>query len=158
VLSFTLEVVWSHLIGTVIGVTTYAFALMLFAILLGIGAGSLLVPVLLRRRAPAAVLAWAMLVLAIGVGAALRGWDRFGHVMARTPALAANGHFWGREAVRLVFCLALMFPAAIAMGVSLPALAASARGDGPNHGQWVGRVFASNTLGTITGSLFTGFV
>jgi spermidine synthase len=157
-LSFTLEVVWSHLIGTVIGVTTYAFALMLFAILLGIGAGSLFVPRLLKKRAPAAVFAWAMLLLALGVGASLRGWDRFGDVVARTPALAAAGHFWAREAVRLGFCLALLFPAALAMGASLPALAASARAEGPEHGRWVGRVFASNTLGTITGSLFTGFV
>ena len=156
--AFTLEVVWSHLIGTVIGVTTYAFALMLFAILLGIGAGSLLVPRLLRGRAPAAVFAWAMLLLATGVGVSLRGWDRFGDVVAATPGLAAAGHFWGRELVRLGFCLALLFPAALAMGISLPALAASARGDGPDHGQWVGRVFASNTLGTITGSLLTGFV
>lgn len=157
-LSFTLEVVWSHLIGTVIGVTTYAFALMLFAILLGIGAGSLLVPRLLRRRAPAAVFAWAMLVIAASVGASLRGWDGFGWIVAHTGSLAAPGTFVRRELVRLAFCMALLFPAALAMGVSLPALAASARGAGENHGQWVGRVFASNTLGTITGSLLTGFV
>jgi len=157
-LSFALEVVWSHLIGTVIGVTAYAFALMLFSILLGIGAGSLLVPRLVRRRAPAAVFAGAMLLLALSVALSLRGWDRFGDVVHRTYGLAKEGHFWGREAVRLGFCLALLFPAALAMGVSLPALAASARGGGPNHGRWVGRVFASNTLGTITGSLLTGFL
>jgi spermidine synthase len=158
-LSFALEVVWSHLIGTVIGVTAYAFALMLFAILLGIGAGSLLVPRLVRGRAPAAVFAGAMLLLALSVALSLRGWDRFGDtIIYRTYGLAKEGRFWGREAVRLGFCLALLFPAALAMGISLPALAASARGEGPNHGRWVGRVFASNTLGTITGSLLCGFV
>jgi spermidine synthase len=156
VLSFGLEVVWSHLIGTVIGVTAYAFALMLFAILLGIGAGSALVPRLSRGRAPAQLFALSMLLLAAAVTGSLFGWDRFGWVIARFRALAAGGHFWGREAVRLGFCLALLFPPALAMGISLPALAASARAE--EHGRWVGRVFASNTLGTITGSLFTGFV
>lgn len=157
-LSFTLEVVWSHLIGTVIGVTAYAFALMLFAILLGIGAGSFLVPRLTRGRAPAAVFAWAMLFLAAGVALSLRAWDGFGWVVGHTASLSAPGRFWGRELTRLGFSMVLLFPAALAMGVSLPALCASARGEGPNHGQWVGRVFASNTLGTITGSLLTGFL
>lgn len=159
-LTFTLEVVWAHLIGTVIGVTSYAFTLMLFAILLGIGAGSLLVPRLTRARAPAAVFAWAMLALAAGVALSLRAWDGFGWVVSETPSLAAPGRFWSRELVRLGFSMVLLFPAALAMGVSLPALAASARGDGrgPDHGRWVGRVFASNTLGTITGSLVTGFL
>ena len=157
-LAFVLEVVWSHLIGTVIGVTAYAFALMLFAILLGIGAGSLVVPRLMRRRPPAAVFAWAMLLLALGVAVSLRGWDQFATVVGWTRSLNASGTFWRREAVRLGFCLALLFPPALAMGISLPALAASARGEGPNHGRWVGRVFASNTLGTITGSLLCGFV
>jgi spermidine synthase len=157
-LSFVLEVVWSHLIGTVIGVTAYAFALMLFAILLGIGAGSFLVPRLTRGRPPAAVFAWSMLLLALGVAASLRGWDQFATVVRWSYRLAAPGTFWAREGVRLAFCLALLFPPALAMGMALPALAASARGQGPDHGQWVGRVFASNTLGTITGSLLGGFV
>ncbi|MFT3774268.1 MAG: fused MFS/spermidine synthase [Minicystis sp.] len=157
-LSFVLEVVWSHLIGTVIGVTAYAFALMLFAILLGIGAGSFIVPRLTRRRAPAAVFAGAMLLLAVGVALSLRGWDQFANVVAWTKSLSVPGRFWGREGVRLAFCLVLLFPPALAMGISLPALAASVRAEGPNQGQWVGRVFASNTLGTITGSLLCGFV
>jgi spermidine synthase len=157
-LAFVLEVVWAHLIGTVIGVTSYAFALMLFAILLGIGAGSLIVPRLARRAPPATVFAGAMLVLSLGVAVSLRGWDGFGRVVTLTHLLAAPGCFWPRELVRLLFCLALLLPASLAMGVSLPSLAASARGDGPDHGQWVGRVFAANTLGTITGSLLCGFV
>jgi len=43
-----------------------------------------------RHSAPAAVFAWAMLIIAIAVGASLRGWDRFGDVVARTPSLAAG--------------------------------------------------------------------
>lgn len=155
-LTFSLEVVWSHLIGTVIGVTSYAFALMLSSILLGIGAGSLLLPRVAKGRPPALMFAWSMLLLAFGVAASLRGWDSFGVIVEKTPSLAAAGRFWPREAVRLGFCLVLLFPPALAMGLSLPSLAASARAG--NLGRWVGRVFAANTLGTIAGSLFCGFV
>ncbi|MFO0760627.1 MAG: fused MFS/spermidine synthase [Byssovorax sp.] len=52
----------------------------------------------------------------------------------------------------------MVLPAAIGMGVALPALTAAARSPGAAGSAWVGRVFASNTLGTITGSLFCGFV
>jgi spermidine synthase len=160
VLSFALEVVWSHLIGTVIGVTTYAFALMLFAILVGIGLGSALLPWLARvtRRPPAAIFAGALVVLALGVAISLRAWDRFGLVVAATPSLGGDGRFWGRELVRLAFCLALLLPASLAMGVALPALAAAGPSQKGSDASWVGRVFAANTLGTISGSLFTGFV
>jgi spermidine synthase len=159
-LAFVLEVVWFHLIGTVIGVTTYAFALMLFAILLGIGMGSLLLPLVLRasKRPPASIFVWSMLLAALGVALSLGGWDEFSTVIERTPELKASGHFWGREKMRLGFCLALLLPTTLALGMSLPALAASARAPGVRHGAWVGRVFAANTLGTITGSLATGFV
>ncbi|UQA59554.1 fused MFS/spermidine synthase [Polyangium aurulentum] len=159
-LAFVLEVVWFHLIGTVIGVTTYAFALMLFAILLGIGLGSLILPLVARvsRRPPAAIFVWSMLLAGLGVALSLRGWDEFSTVIERTPELRASGHFFERERLRLGFCLALLLPTTLALGMSLPALAASSRAPGPRHGAWVGRVFASNTLGTITGSLATGFV
>ncbi|WP_050430077.1 fused MFS/spermidine synthase [Chondromyces crocatus] len=160
-IAFVLEVVWFHLIGTVIGVTTYAFALMLFSILLGIGLGSLLLPVVLRvtRRPPAAIFTWAMLFAALGVAVSLRGWDEFVWVVEKTPELRQAGHFWGRELVRLSFCLALLLPTTLALGMALPALAAAAsRIAGEHPGAWVGRLFAANTLGTITGSLSCGFV
>lgn len=160
-LAFVLEVVWFHLIGTVIGVTTYAFALMLFAILLGIGLGSLLLPAVLRlsRRPPAAIFAWAMLLAALGVAASLRGWDEFATLVERTPELRPAGHFFGRELARLCFCLTLLLPTTLALGMSLPALAAAAAaGAGAQPGMWVGRLFAANTLGTITGSLSCGFL
>ena len=160
-IAFVLEVVWFHLIGTVIGVTTYAFALMLFSILLGIGIGSLLLPPILRRtgRAPLTIFVWAMLFVALSVAASLRGWDGFSSVVDATPTLRASGHFWAREAVRLGYCLVMLLPTTLALGMSLPALAASVRSHSEDgrHGAWVGRLFASNTLGTIAGSIGCGF-
>ncbi len=158
-LAFILEVVWFHLIGTVIGVTTYAFALMLFAILLGIGLGSLILPAVARktRLSSASIFVWAMLLAAFGVALSLNGWDMFSIVIDKTYKLKEAGQFFAREGVRLGFCLALLLPTTLALGMSLPALAAGTKGQGAQHGAWVGRLFAANTLGTIVGSIVCGF-
>lgn len=159
-LAFVLEVVWFHLIGTVIGVTTYAFALMLFSILLGIGLGSLLLPVIARitRLSSASLFVCAMLLAAFGVAISLNGWDEFSIVIEKTYKLREPGNFFPREAVRLGFCLVLLLPTTLALGMSLPALAAGTRERDGRHGAWVGRLFAANTLGTIVGSTVCGFI
>jgi spermidine synthase len=159
-LAFVLEVVWFHLIGTVIGVTTYAFALMLFAILLGIGLGSLILPIVARktRLSSASIFVWAMMLAALGVALSLNGWDDFSLFIDKTYKLREPGHFFAREGVRLAYCLVLLLPTTLALGMSLPALAAGTREQDGRHGAWVGRLFASNTLGTIVGSLVCGFV
>jgi spermidine synthase len=159
--AFSLEVVWFHLIGTVIGVTTYAFAIMLFSILLGIGLGSLLLPKVQgwSKLTSAQMFVACMVVSALAVGCGLRGWDKFSTVIAWTWGLQQGGHFWGRELVRLGFCLVLLLPTTLALGMSLPSLAASVRALGSAEaGAWVGKVFAFNTLGTIVGSLGCGFL
>lgn len=158
-IAFVLEVVWFHLIGTVIGVTTYAFALMLFAILLGIGLGSLILPVVARktRLSSASIFVWAMLLAAFGVAFSLNGWDEFSVIIDKTYVLKGKGYFFEREGVRLFFCLLLLLPTTLALGMSLPALAAGTRERDGRHGAWVGRLFAANTLGTIVGSIVCGF-
>ncbi|MBL8739502.1 MAG: fused MFS/spermidine synthase, partial [Myxococcales bacterium] len=159
-ISFSLQVVWFHLIGSVIGVTVYAFSLMLFAILLGIGAGSLLVPWLRKRLGVStyALFTGALFMMALGVAGSLFLWDRFIHIIDMLPRLRGNyGAFFARELVRLGYCLLLLGPTTLAMGVSLPALAASVKSGDEPEARRVGRVFAANTLGTILGSIGTGF-
>lgn len=163
-LSFTLEVVWSHLIGTTIGVTTYAFVIMLTAVLLGIGVGSLLLPAVRRRlQVPSVTLfACSEMLMAAGLVASLFLWDRFPDVVAWTLDLWSQWSFAAREVVRFLFALSLLFPATLAMGLALPSLTAAVRHTGPEDtepaGPWVGTVFGANTLGAIVGALTCGFV
>lgn len=161
VVAFGLEVVWFHLLGTVIGVTTYAFSIMLTAILLGIGLGSLWTRRLLRGRPGAEVYASAQLGMALALAVSLWLWDRFPDVVAWSLELRKSWSFAGREAVRFAYALLLVFPASLAMGVALPALAAAGRGEsasGGGAGRWVGALFGVNTLGTIAGALACGFL
>jgi spermidine synthase len=159
-LSFSLEVTWSHLARTVIGVTTYAFTLMLTVILLGIGLGSLALAVRARRRW-SALRAFVLAQLGLGLALALSLylWDRFPEFVAASLRRRYEWSFAAREILRSVFVLPLLLPAGIALGVSLPALTASLpHGKSGGPGAWVGRVFGFNTLGAIAGSLVTGFV
>jgi spermidine synthase len=88
VLSFSLQVVWFHLIGCVIGVTVYAFSIMLSVILLGIGAGSLFLPRLRGRlRASSAVVfGGSAIVMGVGVALSLLLW-----IASRTWSTPSRG-------------------------------------------------------------------
>jgi spermidine synthase len=159
-LSFSLEVTWSHLARTVIGVTTYAFTLMLTVILLGIGLGSLALALRHGRGGSALrTFVLAQAALAAAVAASLFAWDRFPDFVAVSLRHRYEWPFAGREALRFLFAVPLLLPAGIALGVSLPALTASLSSSARRSaGAWVGCVFAFNTLGAICGALLTGFV
>jgi spermidine synthase len=159
--AFTLEVVWTHVIGTVIGVTVHAFAIMLAAILLGIGLGSAAFPALRRRLRlrPSGIFILAQACLAGWLAASLPLWDRFPQAVNACLALKAHWAFAEREVVRLAWALALLVPGTFCLGLGLPALTASARAarDTAAAGRLVGRVFSANTLGAIVGALVCGF-
>ena len=162
VLAFVLEVTWTHLIRTTIGVTTYAFTSMLGAILLGLGLGSLAVAPLLRRSRPILVFAGAQLLLAATLVVSLYLWDRFPLVVAWTLRIQYQWSFAEREMVRFAWCLALLLPPSCALGISLPALTAAVRMERPEArgaaAPWVGLMLGANTLGAIVGALVGGFV
>ncbi|HYG75402.1 MAG TPA: fused MFS/spermidine synthase [Planctomycetota bacterium] len=158
---FALEVVWFHLIGTVIGVTTYAFAIMLAAILLGIGLGSLALPLIRRLTGLSSLqlFCWAQVTMAAGVAISLFFWDRFPDVISLSLRWSPEWSFFAREVVRFAFILLLLLPTTVGMGVALPAVAAAAKRDSEKRsGELVGRIFAANTVGTISGSLTCGFL
>jgi spermidine synthase len=156
-IAFSLEVVWTHLIGTAIGVTTFAFAVMLSAILIGIGVGSSFAPALRRGLGLSPQRAFLASTAAMGllVAVTLPLWDRFPTVINVSLAFGANWGFAARELVRLAFCMVVMLPVTVCLGLALPSLAAAA--SHVDAGRVVGMTFAANTLGAIGGSLFTGF-
>lgn len=156
---FCLEVTWTHLIGTAIGVTVYAFALMLAAILAGIAAGSVLLPVLRRAaRVPDAAL-FALLQGAFGLSLLLLLplWDRFPDVIRVALALRPDWGFGAREALRFAWVALLVAPPAFACGASLPALISATRLP-HSAGETGGALLGANTLGALAGSLITSHV
>ena len=156
-IAFTYEVVWTHLLGVVVGTSAYAFGDMLFAFLLGIGAGSLWL-----ARHPAAPakqrtrLARCQLGVGIAVVLTIPLWDQLPYLFKLTGYLLPG--FYLREAVRIAASLAVMAIPTFLMGVSFPLLIECLRGGQQRLGHRIGAAYSLNTLGAIVGSALTGFL
>ncbi len=213
------EVTWTHALSFLIGNTVYAFGLMLFTFLSGLGLGARLVTRHLRRESLwPHWLALSQVLLGLTVFLTLPFWIRVPAlfklgvngaydydlgmiavlVMARVTAVSwrnrrrANQRArpWFREyeayTASLLFCVlavgilpffrrydttyfvagellrffcvfALLIAPALLLGLSFPLLLNLYTRDTKLPGERVGAIYAANTLGTVLGSLVTGF-
>jgi spermidine synthase len=159
--SLSLEIIWFRILVFFLRPTTYAFASMLAAVLLGIAAGSLMATPLLRRRANW-VFALGVLEVFVAIASvlSLRGivvaydvldwlWDPrwlpapFDYVM---PLLGA--------AASAIVPTTLLLGAAFPIGLMLW----SETGEDEGLGRRIGTLYAGNVAGAILGSLAAGFV
>ena len=150
------EVAWTRALVLLIGPTTYAFAFILGAVILGLAAGSALGARLVDRlRRPARALA------AVEAGAALAALA-VAHIIGGLPLPVARlvrvqaDHMGSLMGVELLGVFALLFipcalsGAAFPLAVRLVAAEATATA--------VGRVYAWNTAGAVAGTLLAGLV
>jgi spermidine synthase len=152
-LVFAAEVVFVHMLALVIGTSVYAFGLMLAIFLVCLGLGASIGPRIFGRTPWSAPLAAATAGLALV--ATVPVWDALPGFF---DAMAPHAPTWalrelGRGAVAFI---ALVVPAT-AMGALFPIVLRSvaSRAD---VGAAVGKLTAINTLGSIAGSLVSGFV
>ncbi len=153
VTSFTYEVVWTRLLGHILGGSSYAFATMLATFLAGIAlgaAGAARVATTAARAVRGFVLA--ELAIAAGAFAAFRAMDQL-------PALAIRLGA-GRDPTQLgnaALAAIVMFPATLAIGATYPfAVRALARGHAAAAAVSA-QAYAWNTAGAIVGALGAGF-
>lgn len=164
--SLALEVVWFRVLATIIlRPTTYAFTIMLAAVLAGIGLGSYLSGIILRRSRNWAL--W-LAIAEIGTGVlalmSFRGMAWSLDVMRWANAVIAR-YLPDHLAPLLVGTFVSIFPAALMMGIALPIALASftaarrPHASAPGHeGRRLGNIYALNVAGSIAGSLAGGFV
>jgi spermidine synthase len=150
------EVVWTRLLGLMLGATVYAFSIILAVFLVGLGSGSFAGAALARRARPQAALGYCQLFLAAAVF-----WTAF--MLAKSvpywpinPLLTSSP--WFTFQIDLARVIWTVFPATLLWGASFPlALAAasraSSRRDESDSAALVGGVYAANTAGAIVGSL-----
>jgi spermidine synthase len=153
-LVFAAEVVETHLLALLIGNSAYAFGLMLAVFLVFLALGAARAPSFAARHGEAALsrgLAAAALALAI----TLPLW-------AELPRLFTfAGHHvtsWtGREATRALAAVAILALPTLWMGSTFPLLLlrVATRLDVASR---VGRLTVANTVGTIAGSILTGYL
>ncbi len=152
------EILWSRLLVLVLETSIYAFSIMLATFLLGIAWGSW-DSTRSKKLVQKPVLAFARLEIFIGAWAALgllflpwfnRLWLQAGggaEPMLTVPLVIGS-----------LSCLVMVLPMAFLFGMQFPVAVRCclARPDQP--GSSTGRAYLINTLGTVAGSLLTGFL
>jgi spermidine synthase len=154
---FALEVIWTHLIGVVIGSGIYAFSWMLAAVLLGLLLGAALVNRGARTRRlvrPSRIFQCAALLLLVQFGL----WDRAPGFFTLTPPAWLQNSFYFAELFKLYVAILLVAPPAAVLGLIYPRLLASPHLQGEGSAWLTGYLSAANSLGCLSGALLGIFV
>jgi len=162
--SLALEIIWFRVLVFFLRPTTYAFASMLGAVLLGLAIGSFLITPWLRRKANwLAILGGAeVLIGLLGLLSAtglVRAQDVMHWMFTALETLNPPYNFIIPLFVSAAFAIV---PTAILLGAAFPlglVLWTTGSGLSPsNVGRRVGVLYAVNVAGAIVGSLLAGFV
>ncbi len=150
------EVVWTRLLGMLMGSTVYVFSIILSVFLIGMAFGSWIGSHLAKSTSARAALGWCQLLLALAtawsaymIATSLPYWpvDPF---LAKTP--------WFNFQIDMARALWAILPAALLWGASFPLAMAAAASDGEDPARVSGSVYAANTLGSIVGALALSLV
>lgn len=150
------EVVWARLFSIALGGTVYGVGAVLVCFLVGIAVGSIVVSYTADRRGSGNMFVALQLLAAAGilfVSAALP----FVTYQIEVIGLRPRGSFWPQHLQLLLVFLVLLIPTA-ATGASFPLLVKVVTQGAGSVGRRLGSLYAVNTVGSITGSLLTGFV
>ena len=158
--TLSIEVDYVHLLAVVAGNSTYAFSLMLFAFLIGLGGGAEFARWLLTRQFDRAqVLIFLELCLALSILATAYAWDGIPRYFASFEKYPIYLTFGAREVIRGAVCILIMFPAAFFIGTIFPIAIEEVGAAFPKRQiAMLGWASALNTMGNILGVLVTGFL
>ena len=161
VVTMIMEVEYMLLLAVVAGNSTYGFSLMLFSLLLGLGAGAMLARHLLSLKiAPDFMFACLLMMLSAVLLLGIFQWDKISDGFAAYQQYPHPLEFATREWIRGIACWLMMFPPAVIIGacypIALEVIGTSAIATGEKT--TVGSAVALNTIGNIIGVLMGGFV
>jgi spermidine synthase len=150
------QVVWTRLMGMMLGSTVYVFSIILAVFLMGLAIGSAIASLLVREGRPRLALGWCQFLLTLGIA-----WTAY--MIANSlpywpinPLLSLNP--WYTFQLDLVRCLWAILPPTILWGASFPLALAAVASRGEDPGRLVGAVYAANTFGAIVGALAVSLV
>lgn len=158
--SLALEIIWFRILVFFLRPTTYAFASMLAAVLLGMAAGSLIVTPMLKRRRN-----W---VFALGVLEALIAIMALTSLYGIVRSYDLMEWMWKLTWLKPPFDYVLpllgsaalaLLPTSLLLGAAFPiGVVLWSAGDQTGMGRRIGTLYASNVAGAIIGSIAAGFV
>jgi len=145
------EVIWTRLMGMMLGSTVYVFSIILAVFLAGLAFGSACGSLLLRIMKPRLALGWCQMLLCLGIA-----WTAY-MIAGSLPYWPINTRLsagpWYTFQLDLVRCLWAILPPTVLWGASFPLALAAAASPGEDSGRVVGGVYAANTFGAIVGAL-----
>lgn len=150
------EVVWTRLMGMLMGATVYVFSIILAVFLIGLAIGSGVGSYIARGGRARVSLGWCQIALA-----AASAWSAY--MIAGglpywpiDPFLAPSP--WMTFQLDMARTLWTILPPAILWGASFPLALAAVAAPGEDPGKLSGEVYAANTLGSIFGALITSLI
>ncbi|MFH0908526.1 MAG: fused MFS/spermidine synthase [bacterium] len=159
-ISMMYEVAWIRLLALVLGSSTYAFSLMLATFIFGLSLGGLLLS--FKRRPEGYTLVFGLSSAGVGLSVllALPFYERLPYFFNLIAAslIREPATFPLYQGCQLILCATVMIVPTILQGITLPAATKALMSDPRSVGGRVGLVFAVNTLGTLAGSVFAGFI
>jgi spermidine synthase len=157
--SLAYEVLWTRVLVFYLGSSVYAYSLMLFIFLLGIGGGSLLIARWADRlRRPIAALAVVELAIAVLALVEVALFGRLTDALIVLSEWLRPNSFARGAVVQFLSVIPILLPPTLLMGISFPLAVRCFSRSLDRLGTEVGTVYGANTVGSIVGSLAAGFV
>jgi spermidine synthase len=150
VIFFVSEVLWTHLIGAVLGSSIYAFSSMLLMVIAGLTLGAWRV-----QRSTARATFFLLQCCALAVLVQFRLWDLAQLAFLFPPVY---GSFFVAEAFKLLITAALIVPSATMLGTIFPSLLASPTLRAAGRMWLLGLMNTANAVGCLSGALLGVFV
>ena len=150
------EVVWTRLMGMMLGSTVYVFSIILAVFLIGLAIGSTVGAWISRTVRPRLALGWCQILLTVGIA-----WTAYmiaGSLPYWPIDPLLSGGPWYTFQLDMARCLWAILPPALLWGASFPLALAAVAGPGQDPAKVVGRVYAANTLGAIAGALLVSLI
>jgi len=147
------EVVWTRLLGLLLGATVYTFSIILAVFLVGIGIGSASAAAAVRSGLVQGRLAlgWCQMLLAGAVAWTALMLSSSLPYWPINPLLSTSPGFTFQ--IDLARVLWTVLPAALLWGASFPLALAAVASKVEDQGSMVGGIYAANTGGAIVGAL-----
>lgn len=152
------EIVWTRLIGLMVGSSTHAYSIMLATFIAGIAAGGWIIYRWRRQEGTLRAFAKAELALAgtLFVSVWFYEYVPWWFMQAADYLSRKPGTYPIYELLQFLVCFGVMFVPAVCLGMTLPLASRIATAEVERSGSSVGRVFAVNTIGTVLGASLTG--
>lgn len=156
----TFEVSWTRLLAMVMGSSVYAFGTLVVIVLLGLGTGSAIYSLALRRATTGDHRRWFALLeslIACSAAASLLILPKIPYWFIRYFPLFKDAFRW-QIAAHFAAAAAVALLPALFLGATFPAVIGSLGGSASRFGRIIGAAYVANTIGTVAGAGLAGFL